>query len=111
MRTHKNFLFVGALAFLLGVQGTGLEDVFTVPVAHAAGMIDTAPLMEGVTVFLGFMITAMNVLMWVLFRLLDLVLDPNLMQHVEERSVGSAGIEVEDEDWVEGAVMTIIKAD
>ena len=126
MRTYKNFLFVGALAFLLGVQGTGLEDVFTVPVAHAAGMIDTAPLMEGVTVFLGFMITAMNVLMWVLFRLLDLVLDPVFIFDLNAGGADGPLLDMLHEIWqltrdimniifaillVVGAVMTIIKAD
>src|SRR3989344_3244234 len=125
MRTYKNFLVVGALAFLVWAQGTGL-DVFGVPVAHAAAVIDTMPIMDGITEVLGFLITAMNVLMWVLFRMLDLVLDPVFIFDLNAGGADGPLLDMLHEIWqltrdimniifaillVVGAVMTIIKAD
>lgn len=125
MRTYKNYLALGALAFLLWVQSAGL-DVFSVPVAHAAAVIDAKPIMDGITEILGFLITAMNVLMWVLFRLLDIVLDPVFIFDLNAGGADGPLLDMLHEIWqltrdimniifaillVVGAVMTIIKAD
>src|SRR3989338_7963213 len=78
MRTPKKTLLLAALAFLIwsGVGDVG-ESAFGIPQAHAVGL-DAASkeLMSSITFIVSLVITGMNALMWILFRLLDIVLDP-----------------------------------
>ncbi len=68
MHSHKKLF--GLLALLMGTT-------LGVPMAHAADLTNT--IITNGSVIVGMIITAMNALMWVLFGLLSIVTDPNLI--------------------------------
>src|SRR3989338_5867646 len=75
--SRNKYLLQIPLLFFIGwtLQKSGISDLLGIPHAYAA---DTAAedFMNMVSYAVGLAITAMNLIMWILFRFLDIVLDP-----------------------------------
>ncbi len=77
MSKHKTLLGLAAifLAFLT-LKHSGIEAFSWIPKANAAWDPGGEPLMSSIAYIVGILITGLNIGMWVLFQLLDIVLDP-----------------------------------
>ncbi|MBI3331526.1 hypothetical protein HYZ99_01035 [Candidatus Peregrinibacteria bacterium] len=123
MSRYKNLLRLPALFLLVWVLQTDGWNV--IPVAYAQGA-DTAAetFMNTMTYLAGFLITVMNLMMWVLFELLDILLNPTFIFDLQNGKDGAL-LGMLHEIWqlmrdlvnvifavllIVGAIITIVKA-
>ena len=126
MRHPKKILLLTALFFLIWSSTSGFpESPFSIPVAHAAVLdAESEALMSSIAFVISMIITGLNLLMWILFRLLDIVLDPFFIFDLKEGGGDGPLLNMLHTIWqltrdlmnvifaillVVGAVMTIIK--
>lgn len=125
-RKTKTLLFCLAL-LLLGVSVTSgnLDGVFRIASAHAAFSAESEELMNTIAKLITYAITAMNVLLWIVFRILEIVLDPVFMFDIQAGGADGPLLQMLHNIWmltrdlmniifalllVVGAVITIVKA-
>ncbi|OGJ55902.1 hypothetical protein A2706_05340 [Candidatus Peribacteria bacterium RIFCSPHIGHO2_01_FULL_51_35] len=126
MRIPKKILVLASVLFLVWSSTSGFaESLLSIPVVHAAGLNEESQaLMSWLAFALSILITGMNLLMWILFRLLDIVLDPFFIFDLKEGGGDGPLLSMLHTIWqltrdlmnvifaillVVGAVMTIIK--